>query len=181
MKKGFTLIELLVVIAIIGILSSVVLASLSTARSKSRDARRIADISQIRTAMEIYYDAMSTYPTSSGAVRWGESIAAPTTGIGNIVSAGYIAKLPFPPSEYYRFCAMASSSSGSCDGSTSASFYALGATLENDATKQSALKTDPDKDVGTPGALNFAGSSVNCGDNTASGKDVTERCYDVTP
>ncbi len=62
--KGFTLIELLVVIAIIGILSSIVLASLNTARQKSRDARRVADIKQVQLAMQLYYDASSTYPTA---------------------------------------------------------------------------------------------------------------------
>jgi prepilin-type N-terminal cleavage/methylation domain-containing protein len=63
--KGFTLIELLVVIAIIGILSSVVLVSLSTARMKARDARRIADFKQIMLALELYYDAKSYYPGSN--------------------------------------------------------------------------------------------------------------------
>lgn len=58
-KKGFTLIELLVVIAIIGVLASVVLASLNSARKKSRDARRIADIKQIQLALELYFDAAS--------------------------------------------------------------------------------------------------------------------------
>lgn len=55
-SKGFTLIELLVVISIIGLLSSVVLASLNTARVKARDARRKADLAQIRTALHLYYD-----------------------------------------------------------------------------------------------------------------------------
>lgn len=64
--RGFTLIELLVVIAIIGLLSSVVLASLNSARLKSRDARRLADLKQLQTALELYYGDQSppTYPVT---------------------------------------------------------------------------------------------------------------------
>jgi prepilin-type N-terminal cleavage/methylation domain-containing protein len=58
-KKGFTLIELLVVVAIIGILASVVLASLSTARTKGKDAAAEAEISSIRAQNEIFASSAS--------------------------------------------------------------------------------------------------------------------------
>jgi len=63
-QRGFTLIELLVVIAIIGILSAVVLASLSTARSKGADAAVKSDLASVRAETEVYYD--SAVPNSYG-------------------------------------------------------------------------------------------------------------------
>lgn len=70
-KKGFTLIELLVVIAIIGLLSTLAVVSLNNARAKSRDAKRVADIKQVQTALELYYTASSTYPIQAAAVALG--------------------------------------------------------------------------------------------------------------
>ncbi len=53
-SKGFTLIELLVVVAIIGILATVVLASLGNARSRAKDATRMSDLKTLQTAYEMY-------------------------------------------------------------------------------------------------------------------------------
>ena len=73
-KQGFTLIELLVVIAIIGLLSTLSIVALNSARARSRDARRVSDIKQIQTALEMYYNIEDRYPatmTSGGSIATG--------------------------------------------------------------------------------------------------------------
>ncbi|TSC77737.1 MAG: putative General secretion pathway protein GspG [Parcubacteria group bacterium Gr01-1014_33] len=62
-SAGFTLVELLVTISIISVLASVVLTSVNSARAKARDAKRRADMRQVQTALEFYYDTNNAYPS----------------------------------------------------------------------------------------------------------------------
>lgn len=96
--KGFTLIELLVVIAIIGILSSVVLASLNVAKLKANDAERVSDMRAIQTALELYHTDYPSYPVTSS---WSSKCASwPDQGGGSVIpgiAPRYIAKMPDDP------------------------------------------------------------------------------------
>tara|TARA_Y100000310_G_scaffold342002_1_gene443280 strand:- start:8564 stop:8971 length:408 start_codon:yes stop_codon:yes gene_type:complete len=127
------------VIAIIGILSSVVLASLNSARQKSRDARRISDVKQLQLALELYFDSNSNYPTA--------------VSTANLVTPGYISAIPTDPTSgsAYSYAALGSG--------TTCSSYHLGATLED--SSHSTLSTDVDASAGTVctgSASDFAGT-----------------------
>lgn len=70
-QKGFTLIELLVVIAIIGLLSTLAVVALNSARQKSRDSKRVSDVKQVQTALELYFADKNEYPAAATAVELG--------------------------------------------------------------------------------------------------------------
>lgn len=148
--KGFTLIELLVVISIIGVLASVVFATTNTARSKARDARRIADFGQIRLALEFYYDKYGAYPgPAAGTVcngaenehgdGWCRDMRN-NNGVTPIVNwipglQEFLTSMPHNPKPYsprgpwpYHYCL----GGGTCVGSGTNQQYWLFTSLEND-------------------------------------------------
>lgn len=110
-NSGFTLIELLVVIAIIGILSSIVLASLNTSRAKARDAKRVSDMHQMEVALELYYDTFGVYPDSDNAGCGGWDSSGNGTFITALVSNKFLPQHLLDPSTndscgnyaYYRY------------------------------------------------------------------------------
>ncbi|HVY72509.1 MAG TPA: type II secretion system protein [Candidatus Paceibacterota bacterium] len=96
--RGFTLIELLVVIAIIGVLASVVLVSLNSARSKARDARRLSDIHNMQAALELYYVDHGAYPNPNAACNGGGGDMWSSWGCWTqVMPTSYISTFPPDP------------------------------------------------------------------------------------
>lgn len=127
--RGFTLIEMLIVVAIIGILSSIVLVGLGPVQRQGRDARRISDLRQTQTALELYYNKNAQYPaaTYEAATAWSQFQGVLTgAGIG-------VNNVPADPRNsetfFYRYWS---------DGNT----YVIGARLED--SSNSALQNDID-------------------------------------
>ena len=124
-QKGFTLIELLVVIAIIGLLSTLAVVSLNSAREKSRDAKRVADVKQMQTALELYFQDVNLYPVEATAITLGgtgNTCLDSTSGFAASCTdpyMGLVPAAPTPPSgNAYTYT--------SADGST----YGIAFTLE---------------------------------------------------
>lgn len=89
-KKGFTLLELLVVISIIGLLATIATASLSNARAKARDAKRLGDAKAIFGALELYYNENGHYPCNAYGSTW-------PTFLQELIAAGLLQKAPTDP------------------------------------------------------------------------------------
>lgn len=161
----------MVVIAIIGVLASIVLASLNNARRKSRDARRITDLKQIQLALELYFDGQgSAYPAAN-------TTCDATTNAYNLqalATNGYIPTVPRDPLSSgttpvcYKY---ATPSSGNI------TTYHLGATLEDSANPA----FNGDRDCTSSGTADCV-SGITGYNNGFDGKtDGTNRVYDVIP
>jgi general secretion pathway protein G len=163
-SRGFTLIELLVVIAIIGILSSVVLASLNSARTKARDTRRISDIKQIQIALELYFDANGKYATklsdlvTSGGLAGASLSALPVDPSGAAVNV----------TTGYKYA---------IDTATPAKYH-LGATLEQ-APAQTTLE-DADRDFVSSSASPAWVTSLTDSIPFSGTDTITTAIYDVS-
>lgn len=118
-KKGFTLLEILVTITIIGILAAVISGNFVNSLKKGRDAKRKADLGQIRAALELYYEDNKAYPLS---VTFGGQITHPTIG-----SKYYMTTVPIDPSGFdYAY---------DSDGT----YYKLYSCIENDNDQGSGV------------------------------------------
>ncbi|PIP30022.1 hypothetical protein COU12_00655 [Candidatus Jorgensenbacteria bacterium CG10_big_fil_rev_8_21_14_0_10_54_38] len=106
-RGGFTLIEMLVVVAIIGLLSSVVVVGIGSAREKARDTKRIADLRSIQSYLEANYSSPNGYPD---------------------IATTYPSSLPTDPKSgtHYSYCR-----------SIDIQRYAVGTTLENASNRPS--------------------------------------------
>lgn len=126
---GFTLVELLVVITIIGILATVVLVSLNSARGKARDAKRLGDVRQIALALEFCYNDIGKYlPASTFPVAGSPLTCSGTT---------YITAMPADPSDSLGY-------TYAVDNDSNPQKYVLATKLE---TANSALNSDRDGTV----------------------------------
>src|SRR3989344_6650069 len=164
LKKGFTLIELLVVIAIIGILSSVGLASINSARVKARATRRVGDIEQIKVALELFYDAKGYYPVD---------IYATTASIQGSTGGASMSVVPKDPQDSANYVYAWSPA-------TSPTSYHLGANLEQTDTQTKLMDGDRDlnsiispNDWSASGGFNGADAG-SCADQAVT----TKHCYD---
>jgi prepilin-type N-terminal cleavage/methylation domain-containing protein len=126
-REGFTMIELLITIGLVAILSSAVLSMIGPQSQRfKRDTRRQADLQNIASALELYRNDKSGYPTSGNYPS------------GLTAAPSYISSIPTDPKDGSNYTY---TGSGSC--ATTCTRFSLCATLENNGTASNFCVTNP--------------------------------------
>ena len=160
-SAGFTIIEIVTIIAIISLLSSIIAFNASKSRSLARDGQRVADLTVIQNALNLYFADNKKYPPTI------------TSSL-----ATYLSKIPADPkdSSAYKYVGIDISSPAS---PVSCESYHLGAVMEN--TSNSSLKQDRDVlngSICTGSAVDFHGNATNCSGTVSVTSDP---CFDLAP
>ena len=168
-SRGFTLIELLVVIAIIGILASVVLASLNTARNKGADAAIKSNLANIRAQAEIVYDGNNCYADGIAS-----SSGCSTTAFGPAACAATADTLFAEPTVQTAWTAARTASGGTsglaaCASTASQTAWAIAVPLKTAGKGHCVDSTGVSKEIDNSGtaynqtALNGEITGALCG------------------
>jgi len=182
------LIELLVVVAIIGLLASIVTVSLTSARAKGRDARRIADIKTIEVSLRMYYTDNGMYPKNI----YGSGASAPDSGL----APTYLPRVPTDPNQSgactgaeaacYKYISFKSGTGSSvCNAGMPPVTYHIGAPIEDTVNTYLAQDLDTSATISgytacTTGVPNptFDGNAQGCVGTSPAAPDS---CYDLRP
>lgn len=137
--EAFTLIELMVVVAIIGLLGTLAAVGLTSARTKARDNKRVADIKQLQKALEVSYVAPNGYPISASAITLGAAATKVLCNIGGVptfqaTTAGcgtiHMNPVPYDPTSAQNYTYKSYTSAGVGCASAPCASYCIQASLE---------------------------------------------------
>lgn len=149
---GFTLVEMLVVVGIVALLAFVVTVAIFSARQRSRDARRIADINQVRIALEQYFKGKKNYPDPSPQRYCGLEIPL----------AAYLSVLPRDPQDTGVSCSVSSRYEYYTESTLQPKQWLLRAALfELPTSLKAGFSDDADGNIGPQGGGGWFGGTAS--------------------